>query len=74
MIANATSKLVEPNRSSVDDRIARLAPNLVVIGHHQVNNGRNQKTQDVRSVPDLIPVNPAIPGRTAVHDLISQGI
>ena len=59
---------------SLDDWIKRPPPILVGIIHHQVDKDRHQEGQDCRAVSDLRSVDPAVPGRPAMDQLIAQDV
>jgi hypothetical protein len=45
-----------------DDRVEWLSPVFVRIIHHDVDEHRNQKTEDLSTIKNLRPVDATVPG------------
>ena len=52
-------------------RIAWVSPVLVGIIHQQVDHKRHEFVENSCSIPNLIPVHTALPGRPAMHELVA---
>jgi len=47
---------------------------MLGIVHHQIDKDRQETAKERRSVPHLVAVYIAVPGRAAVHQLVSQDV
>src|SRR5690606_31864289 len=57
-----------------NNRIASIAPQRIRVIQHQQNDHRHQLAEQVGTVTQLVPVDAAVPGSAAMHDLVAQGI
>lgn len=60
--------------SLVDDEIVWPSPVSLWIVHHDVDENRQKPSEHSFSIPDLVAVHIAVPGGSAMHELISQDI
>lgn len=61
-------------RTSCDHGIEGLTPVVSWVVHHEVDEDGHEKGKDIRSIAHLFAVYTAVPGRTAMHQLVSQYI
>ena len=58
----------------IDDRIEWLPPILFRVVHHQVYKDGEQKRQNGCAIANLRSIHAAIPGRTAMYELVAQDV
>ena len=58
----------------IDNGIKWLPPILVRIVHHQVYKDGEQKRQNGGAIANLRSVHTAVPGRTAMDELVAQDV
>ena len=56
------------------DRVEGTPPVLVRVVHHDVDEDGHEKGEDRGAVAYLIAVDPAVPGRAAVDDLVAKDV
>ena len=55
-------------------RIERTAPVFVRVVHHDIDEHGHEKGQDRGAITHMIPVDPAVPGRAAVDELVAKDV
>ena len=58
----------------IDNGIKWLPPILFRVVHHQVYKDREQKRQNGGAIANLRSVHTAVPGRTAMDELVAQDV
>ena len=56
------------------DRIEGTAPVFARVVHHDIDEHGHEKGQDRGAISHLIPVDPAVPGRAAVDELVAEDV
>ena len=62
------------SHSLLDYRIHRHSPIFVRVVHHQVDEQRQQVTQDRRAIAHLCAIGSAVPRRASMQKLVSQHV
>ena len=56
------------------DRIEGTAPASARMVHHDVDEHGHEKGQDGGSIANLVPVDPAVPDRAALDELVTKNV
>ena len=69
-----TGHRVRRSRTLLHDRIEGTAPVFARMVHHDIDEHGHEKGQDRGAITHLIPVDPAVPGRAAVDELVAKDV
>jgi hypothetical protein len=66
--------MFKPKELDPDHRVTGISPECAWVIEHQHNHQRDQLAEQVRTITQLRPVDVAIPGCTAMNQLVAQGV
>ena len=69
-----TGHRVRRSRTLFHDRIEGTAPVFARVVHHDIDEYGHENGQDCGAIAHLIPVDPAVPGRAAVDELVAKDV